>query len=204
VDERQRDRILEDAERDRAQIIKAHGWGSSEVHEASDRLKDIQRQTAEAVGLPYAVPIDLGDPWDTGAPLPTLISGSRSFLAYYLNQIDPAWDGTQTPHLRDPVTDRGIGVVEFKRMVSVKMGPPNDKGLPKHPLWKCGLTYYSAHVIKNSPWPEDVRYSSETFSHYFLTFHDETVECLAGDATSTTYPGTLSETVSLLANLSTG
>jgi hypothetical protein len=47
------------------------------------------RDTAEKVE-----PVDFGLVWDIGAPTPHLIqSEHRTFLAFYLSEPDPAWDG---------------------------------------------------------------------------------------------------------------
>jgi hypothetical protein len=161
------------------------------------------------MSLPYAERADLGVKWDTGAPMPLLISGLRTFVAFYLSVHDPLFDGTN-PSIRDPRGDHGIGVVEFKRVTSVKMGSPNDEVLNGHPLWGSGLEFYQAHEVKNSPWIRELmevnrvhrgfheRHWSET-RHFILTFHDETVECVAHEAATRAEPGaTMPEVVARL------
>jgi hypothetical protein len=92
-----------------------------------------------------------------------------------------------------------IGVVEFKRMTSIKIGSPNDEVLRRHPLWGSGLESYSAHEVKNSPWITelmDVDRAHERFDesqwsgrhHFVLTFHDETLECVANWTVTRTAP----------------
>jgi hypothetical protein len=150
---------------------------------------DLERSTAAELGLPYAEPLDLGVTWDAGAPMPVLLSGLRTFVAFYLSSRDPIFDGT-APHIRDPQATHGIGIVEFKRMQSVKIGSPNDEVLQGHPLWGSGLELYSAHEVKNSPWITELldmnrvheRFDERQWSgvrHFILTFHDETLECAA-------------------------
>ena len=87
---------------------------------------------------------------DAGTPMPVLLSGLRTFVAFYLSARDPLFDGTN-PRVRDPRADHGIGVVEFKRMTSVKVGSPNDEALRGHPLWGSGLKFYSAHEVRIHP-----------------------------------------------------
>lgn len=56
-----------------------------------------ERELAAARGEQYAQVIDIGPDWDTGAPLPHLISnGSRAFVVCRASQPDPDWDGTYT------------------------------------------------------------------------------------------------------------
>ena len=61
-----------------------------------------QRDRAAEQGLPYAVTAGFAPPWDTGAPVPVLLSGLRTFVAYYLNASAPWFDGTN-PRRRSPV-----------------------------------------------------------------------------------------------------
>jgi hypothetical protein len=150
------------------------------------------------MGLPYAEPADLGVKWDTGAPLPVLISGLRTFVAFYLSLHDPIFEGTD-PRIRDPRADHGIAVVEFRGVTSVKMGSPNDEVLRGHPLWGSGLELYQAHEVRNSPWIRELmdinrvhREFRESYwgglRHFVLTFHDETVECAAREVVARTEP----------------
>jgi hypothetical protein len=86
--------------------------------------------------------------------MPVLISGLRTFVAFYLRIDDPLpFDGTN-PSAWDPRPE--IGVVEFKRVASVKKGSPNDEVLHGHPLWGSGLEFYQAHEVRNSPWIKEL------------------------------------------------
>jgi len=89
---------------------------------------------------------------------------------------------------------------EFKRMTSVKIGSPNDEVLHGHPLWGSGLEFYRAHEVKNSSWIAElmqVDRARERFDeshwtgrrHFVLTFHDETLECVAKWTITRTAPG---------------
>ena len=80
------------------------------------------------------------------------------------------------------------------------MGSPNDEVLNGHPLWGSGLEGYSAHEVKNSPWIRELmdinrvhdRFRESQWSddrHFVLTFHDETLECIADATVARAEPG---------------
>jgi hypothetical protein len=117
-------------------------------------------------------------------PVPVLLSGLRTFVAFYLSVRDPPSDGT-SPRGRDPQADHGIGVVEFKRMTSVKVGSPNDEVLRGHPLWGCGLEFYSAHEVMNSPWITELMEVDRAQEH----FEESQLECVAKWTIARTAPG---------------
>jgi hypothetical protein len=53
-----------------------------------------ERDLPAARGEQYAEVLDIGPLWDTGAPLPHLISnGSRPFIVCLAGQPGPDWDG---------------------------------------------------------------------------------------------------------------
>ncbi len=199
---------VSEAQRDRDEAAKVHGWGSNEVRAARDRLLQAERDVAARDGLPYAVPFDLGIRWDTGVPLPVLISGSKTFVAFYLPP-DFDFDGTN-PRSRSTHDEDVIGVVEFGGVTAVKMGSPNDEVLSGHPLWGHGLTYYAPHLVENSAWLRelmDVNRVHDRFDearwrdkrHYVFTFHDETLECVARSHDATVTPGSLMSVTASLA-----
>ena len=118
-----------------------------------------------------------------------LLSGLRTFVVFYLSTRDPRFDRPD-PDRPDPLTDHGVGIVEFKQVTSVKVGSPNDEVLHGHPLWGSGLEYYRAHEVRNSPWITElmnVNRVHDSFDesrwsgtrHFVLTFRDETLECVA-------------------------
>ena len=130
--------------------------------------------------------------WDPGAPLPHVISsGHKTFLVYYIKEIDPNWDGTYVKVI-DPSEEEilPIALVEFTRCYACRFGGANDEVIHGHPLWRKGLEPYGAHMIHNSRWiKEEMRINSvhqyyrperwEKMKHYLLLFHDEMFECLA-------------------------
>jgi len=189
VDEDERRDLLRRAEDEVRRVGREHGWDSAQARAERQRQLGLERSTAAELGLPYAQRVDLGVRWDAGAPMPVLLSGLRTFVAFYLGVQDGQFARTN-PRVTDPQADRGVGVVEFKRATSVKIGSPNDEVLRGHPLWGSGLEFYSAHEVENSPWITELieldraheRFDEGQWTgrrHFMLTFHDETLECVA-------------------------
>ena len=199
MDEAQRRGLLRRAEDEVRRVGREYGWDSPQARARRERQLALERSTAAELGLPYAERVDLGVRWDAGAPKPVLLSGLRTFVAFYLSVQDPLFDGTN-PRVRDPHADHCIGVVEFKRVTAVKIGSPSDEVLRGHPLWGSGLESCSAHEVGNSPWITElmeVDRAHEHFDesrwtgrrHFMLTFHDETLECIAKWTIARTAPG---------------
>jgi hypothetical protein len=151
-----------------------------------------ERDLAAAQNEPHAVPIEFPVQWDIGAPLPYLLrNDDRTFLVFFLRDIDSDWDGTYVNIRRadDPNPTR-LAVVEFKRCICAKMGTPNDEVFHGHPLHGKGFVGYRPLRVKNSPWIKEletinsvhVAYGPESWStlnHYIFGFHDSTFECVA-------------------------
>lgn len=151
-----------------------------------------ERALAAARGEEYAVPLDIGVRWSRGAPLPHLLSsGRRSFVAFYLEEIDPDWDGTYV-RIVDPSdeSEQSLALAEFTGAVAVALGPPNDEVWDGHPLEGRGLAGYGAYVVENSRWLAqliEINRVHEQFDpqwwqekrHFLLVFHDETVAAIA-------------------------
>ena len=199
MDDDQRRDLLRRAEDEVRRASREHGPDSPRARAQRQRQLGLERSTAAELGLPYAQRVNLEVIWDAGTPMPVLLSGLRTFVAFYLSVRDPLIGGTH-PRARDLQADHGIGIVEFKRVTSIKVGSPNDEVLRGHPLWGSGLEFYSAHEVKNSPWITelmDVDRAHERFDesqwsgrhHFVLTFHDETLECVANWTVTRTAPG---------------
>ena len=199
VDEAQRRALLRRAEDEVRRASREHGRDSPQARAERQRQLGLERSTGAELGLPYAERVDLGVTWDAGTPMPVLLSGLRTFVALHLSAHDPLSGGANPP-VRDPQADHGIGVVEFKRVASVKIGSPNDEVLRGHFLWGSGLEFYSAHEVKNSPWITELievdrvheRSDESQWSgrhHFMLTFRDETLECVANWTVTRTAPG---------------
>jgi hypothetical protein len=142
-----------------------------------------ERTATQAAGGEYAESLGFEIRWNAGAPTPLVFSsGSRAFVLFYRDVPRAAREeGRFVP---------AVGAVEFLWVRSIKFGGPNDETLSGHPLFGKGLEYYAAHEVKNSRWiEEEEKINSvhprhrggwrDSLRHYILTFHDETLECLA-------------------------
>lgn len=171
-----------------------------EFSAALDNQAKAERTLAAARGEEHATPFDLGVRWSVGAPLPHLLtSGHRTFVAFYLEEPDPEWDGTYV-RVIDP-TDKepaSLALAEFKGCAAVKLGPPNDEVLHGHPLYGRGLNGYRAYVVENSRWLGELVEINrvhdqfnprawEDLRHFFFVFHDETVDAIARDVEVETF-----------------
>jgi hypothetical protein len=204
VDQDQRRDVLRGAEEEVRRLGRAHGWDSPQASAARRRRLELERSTAAELGLPYAEQIDLGVNWGTDTPVPILLSGLRTFVVFYLRSREA------DPFVRDPPTDLGIGIVEFKQVTSVKIGSVKDEALRGHPLWGSGLEHCRAHQVRNSRWIielmnmhrvpqhfDEGRWSGAR--HYVLTFRDETFECVARrTVTRTATDATMGEVITRL------
>lgn len=126
----------------------------------------VSEQRAEVVDIP-------GLEWDGGAPMPVLIATDyHTLFACYL-----------------PTEDDRVVVAQVEQCSSVRFGLPNDEVVHGHP---CGtdLMHYGVHVVYNSPWLAELRSIESVHSraaghpldgsrHYFLTFHDSSLEAIA-------------------------
>jgi hypothetical protein len=176
---------------------KGNEW--AEFGAAQERLLRAERALAEARSEEHAVPCPGFPVWDVGAPLPHLVTeGRKTSLVYLTREPDPTSDG-RTAHVVDPQDEELhlVALVQFHRVVSVRMGAPNDEVLHGHPLFGKGLAAYQPHVVVRSSWLAELRKVNsvhrahdpapwERFHHYLLPFHDETFECLAESFTATT------------------
>lgn len=155
-----------------------------------DQLK-AERDLAAAHGEQYAQIIDIGPRWDTGAPIPHVISnGSRAFVVCLASQPDPHWDGTYVTVVSAAGAHPSLFVViEMWGCSDIRFGGPNDEAISGHPLHGKGLGSYRAHEVFNSGWIEErikvnsvhPQHSDVPFRrlhHYALLFHDEMLEVL--------------------------
>ena len=163
-----------------------------EYFDLLSKRRILQRNFSLEKGEETAVLIEWKYPWDTGAPIPHVISnGHRVFLVYYVIDIDPNLDETYM-NVHDPSSDKEklIALVEFNSVVNHKFGCPNDEVLHGHPLYEHGLEAYTAHEIINSKWIAEQEQINAVHSyydprrwkalkHFMLTFHDEVFECIA-------------------------
>lgn len=174
----------------------------AEYGAANERLLGAERALADARGQEYAAACAGFPAWDIGAPLPHLASnGSKTVLVYFVRDPSPS-DGRSVRVADAQRAARVVAVVRFRRVVSVRMGAPNDEVIEGHPLHGRGLAPYEAHLVMRSSWIDALRqinsvhrgYDASWWSklhHYLLAFHDETFECIAEDFTVTTAPSSL-------------
>lgn len=167
-------------------------WLSQEYADVGNAVLDLERRLAAAKGEPYAIPCDFPVRWDIGAPLPHVFaSDHKVFLTFYVNVPDPNWDGTYVT-VKDPGdgTNESLALVEFDICESMKLGAPNDEVFRGHYLHGRGQDSYTAQIVKNSRWVEELRAvnsvhtnfqpdEEETLIHYVFWFHDTTFECVA-------------------------
>jgi hypothetical protein len=170
----------------------SHGRSWEAARQARMVLLEAERRLARTRDDQYAEPIDLGVSWDTGAPLPQVISDSyRTIVIFRRPEPDLDWDGTHVC-----VVDAGqpnlaaLGLVEFTSVYLTKFGGLNDEALHGHPLFGRGLDFYLAHVVPNSAWIAEAERANsvhphhrggwhQRYKHYVLCFHDEILECIA-------------------------
>jgi len=146
-----------------------------------------------------------------GAPTPIIIASEHAlFVAFYLEERDPHWDGTTCKVVTPDTNDEPVAVVRFSRASAHFFGPPNDEAFSGHPLAARGLEPYGAFEVLSSSWLRALermnsvhpRHNPQSFSgrrHFILTFHDTIFECVARDFTIERPSGSLRSVVSALA-----
>lgn len=177
-----------------------------EYNKAYQKVLTAERDLARELGEPYAEPVDFPVQWNIGAPLPFLLQNDRkTFLTFYIREVDPNWDGTYV-NIVDPKSTKKVklALVEFKCCSSTKLGAPNDEVHEGHPLNGKGLDSYTAQIVKNSSWLKEIQAinsvhscynekSWESLNHYVFWFHDSTFECIAESFSIETYSTNMQE-----------
>jgi hypothetical protein len=161
-----------------------------EVHAAELRN---ERYRARQAGHEYADELDLGIVPDPGAPMPHILAnGDTVFVLFYLRPAVSGDGDTAIGTGRHSSEHRPIALVEFIGVHAVLFGGPNDEALSGHRLYGRGLEYYAIHEIRSSSWITEAQGVNsvhphhqdgwhEWLRHFVITFHDETLECLARD-----------------------
>lgn len=131
---------------------------------------------------------------EAGCPAPTIFSDARDlYVAYWMRNPDfPGWkSGAEPDH---PGFKMKTAVLKFRLMTLVRFGYPNEEALRGHPLHRYGLKLYRFHIVENSPlidemssqnkkvFPQAVPTGRIKSSHWIITFHDETLEVVADEA----------------------
>jgi len=120
---------------------------------------------------------------EAGAPCPVVFSDEFTVVvAYY---------GRNTIPLSEKYPqDEKFVFVRFDLYNAMMFGPPNEEAYGGHPLAARGLRPCEAFLVKNSSWIRQLeRMNSihpyhrpekyDELTHYILTFHDSTFECVA-------------------------
>jgi hypothetical protein len=107
-------------------------------------------------------------------------------------------------------TGGGVALLRFSSAVAVFHGVPNDEALERHPLWSRGLGFYGVYRIEDSTWKTQMQDRGvrrdrqpppvwSDVTHYVVTMHDSTFECLAKDMTSELRSEAIADVVAELA-----
>lgn len=142
-----------------AAMAPKHKGGEWEEYRAAEQeVLGLERKLAAAKGDEYAETLEFPARWDVGAPMPHFMKNDhRALLAFLLSEPDPNWDGTYVT-VKGP-SDEGpepLGLVEFNRCISAKLGAPNDEVFEGRPLNGKGLEAYGAQRVINSRWLKEV------------------------------------------------
>ena len=87
-----------------------------------------------------------------GAPVPMVVESEEStFVAYYVQQSDPDWDGTSVRVVGPASAGESVAIVKFDSYATM-FGPPNDEAFSGHPLYQRGLRLYGFFEVTSSSW----------------------------------------------------
>jgi hypothetical protein len=126
-----------------------------------------------------------------GAPCPLIFATEHSlYVTFYLNQIDPNWDGTTVKVVDSESSGEPSIIVKFDRVTAHYFGKPNDEAISGHHLYSAGLEAYSYFEVMNSSWRDELEKMNrvhpyhkkahyDDVHHFIFTFHDTTLEILA-------------------------
>ena len=118
-------------------------------------------------------------------------NGHKTYLIYLLKEVDPNWDGSYVTVINNasPAV-YALALVEFIQPDTHRFGMVNDEAASGHALYTKGLEYYSAHIVENSTWIEELKTIHKAHpgfnesrwtdkKHFLLFFHDEMFEIVA-------------------------
>ena len=121
-------------------------------------------------------------PMNTGSPRPALYlaDGGALHCAY---------------NVRSDMLPERTAVLRFEHVLFFKFGWPNEEVIEAHELYPYGLKWYGFYVVEHSPLireiaernsvhPNHKRSHFDSFYHHVITFHDETLEVIAGKSDS--------------------
>jgi hypothetical protein len=126
-----------------------------------------------------------------GAPCPLVFATEHAlYVTFYLNDVDPTWDGTTVKVVGPHTTNEPSIIVKFDRVTAHYFGMPNDEGISGHHLYPLGLEPYSYYTVLNSSWRDELEKMNKVhpyhkkahyddIKHFIFTFHDTTLEVFA-------------------------
>lgn len=135
---------------------------------------------------------------EVGAPSPFFVGREHSVvIGYFISKHDPRWEERYTTIWTDSdekVIEECNAIVRFDEVIAHYFGKPSEETIPGHPLYDCGLERFTAYEVIESSWikaqkkmdsvsPGHGRANFNLYRHYFIGFHDSSVECIAKSAT---------------------
>lgn len=134
---------------------------------------------------------------ETPGDSPAAAEGRAAGSSYFCSLVQRRLQFSK-PFLRAPAdvektpaaVESPCAIVTFSRCYACMSGPPNDEALNGHPLYGRGLLAYSAFKVENSSWLRSLERMNSVhpshrpehfsgYSHFIVTFHDSTFECIA-------------------------
>ena len=114
-------------------------------------------------------------PMEPGSPAPAIsLRNDRLLVAYVCQNPDfPGWDPAYS--IEHPGFDVYSAILQFRGVAKHSLGPPNDHGLHKHPLYNFGLQSYDFSEVLDSEGEDGGR------RRWIVTFHDEMLDVTAKD-----------------------
>jgi len=134
-----------------------------------------ERRLAAAKGRSYAGRLECNLEWDTGAPLPTILQWEHeAHVLFYLRSC------------------KHVGAIIFERCVATRFGPPGEEG---HALEGHGWEPHTLLEVINSAWLSKMVGRTNGYSHFLISFHDTSFECIARSFRTSQLPGTFADAV---------
>jgi len=146
--------------------------------------------------MPRVLPHSIGCVASPSVPAETVVAdGWSAFLLFFAvsERVNSA---------TGCLDDLGVAIVEFTECTCLRLGYPNDEGLPEHPLYEQGLSdlAFTVGEVHDSTWIRDVgaqmhasaeriwatrgiRPAARALRHFVVPLKEMTVECLASDVT---------------------
>lgn len=126
---------------------------------------------------------------DVGAPMPCILAAEGTTLVAFFVQ-DNGMMSSEHPSEDESGDGEPMAIVRFTGVRAHIFGPPNDEAFEGHPLASRGLHPYGAFRVHASSWIRALERMNAVhpahrpehfgrYSHFVLSFHDSTFECVA-------------------------